>query len=634
MNFFKNLLGWGATSPPIVAPPVLPGPVPKLPKGDPSEDEQIQKKKKTKQKKKKPDIKAEKALSPALEVAQPMIEIEEQDRFSDSGEGFTRVEKKRKKRKSKQFNGRQGYNSKRSSGKRWDEKGSRNGKDRSWRKRNGKKKNGKKNGKPRTESGPSRHKGVLLRAVAPSEPAWAERSYVPPVPTEHSWRSDMEQVDSFERQMIQSDCDAWERQRMQKPQSLKPRGGPATPVPPPNDVEVPFESYASLKEGPTIETPATQNIFIGFDPENKQDHELLDAHLRAQVTHGDFIEVWSSVLNNWTVAQIYESRDGKISARYVSSPAFKVVERYDSTSWRPCRADPITHTKYDRSDVGLQRLVKVYSEGHKKWMLGHVVGAVESIEEGPLVHIRLLQYLNQVVDISLYSPYLIPLPKGTSEELWRYIDAEEDRSPTPPEREVIHFRRTRRLKEILFCKELSTLNKIVEPVFRDQQISTCILSFVMDDEIEFDASVDLASALVDCAEQMQAVNFPGLTFSLRHLRIRFLQELTDALKDKTVFQSLKLLGSKNHRMEAFPLRLKGLSSLEMHDVKISDDEFEEFIWTANKASEMRLMSIFGVIDSTGKRDILQALRDEFPLIEISTNLDEAKSSSTDILNDI
>ena len=78
---------------------------------------------------------------------------------------------------------------------------------------------------------------------------------------------------------------------------VKPRGGPATLIPTPNESEAPIESYASLSEGPTIEAPATPTLFIGFDPENEDDHALLDRHLRRSATHGDFIEVWSSVLN-------------------------------------------------------------------------------------------------------------------------------------------------------------------------------------------------------------------------------------------------------------------------------------------------------------------------------------------------
>lgn len=628
MDFLRSLIGWSSDeAPPAASPQVLPSPAPNLEaKSKQPPVENMEKKKKTKQKKKKveevkPDIKP-KEKSQQVESKEETINAVPQMTLHESGEGFTRVENKKKKKKNKNNGQRKGSNAKNKNNRKNGKNGSNKHENNQKRKNGKKKRNGNKNAKARNEFVP-RQKTFLVRTTPPIEPVWAEHVYTPAAERqEQAWLPPME---SFENRLQMAERSEFARQMQPSVHIPKSRGGPATLIPTPNESEPPFESYASLSEGPTIEAPATPTLFIGFDPENEGDHAILDRHLRAQATHGDFIEVWSSVLNDWTVAQIYECRDGTLSARYVSSPAFKIVERYDPTTWRPCRTNPRFLRKYDRSDVELKRLVKVYSESHEKWMLGHVVGAVESLEEGPLVHVRLLQHLDQVVDISLFSPYLIPLPKETSEELWRHIDAEEDlRSPTPPEREVIHFRRTRRLKEILFCKGLEKLNSMVEPVFCNQNIIKCIHSFGIDEKIEFDASFDKAEVLVATANHMQAIEFPGLTFTLRHLREDFLHELTKALDGQVFFRSIEIIGDKSHKMESFPLRVSGITSLEMHDVQLRDDEFREFLTTATKGGQMRTLQLYGVVDSTEKRDFVDSLRDEFPLLDICLSKDDSE----------
>merc|ERR1711964_953853 len=94
---------------------------------------------------------------------------------------------------------------------------------------------------------------------------------------------------------------------------------------------------------------------------------------------------------------------------------------------------------------------------------------------------------------------------------------------------------------------------------------------------------------------------------------------------KVLLRSLKICGSKNFRMESFPLRLQGLTFLERHDVQLDDDEFEVFLAHATKSQQMRCISLFGVVDSPEKRDFVHSLQDEFPRLEISVNAGEKEN---------
>jgi len=610
MNYLRSFMGWETESR-TASPVALPHNSPKLPKRSPLSEIEPKQKQQSKKKKKAQVEAKEVTTSPLMNPTKASPPTRPVLAKSDSAEGFIRVENKKKKRKSKKSGG--SRNNKKKSANN-SENWRNNANQKSGNRRNSKKgKKNKTNAKSKIEnSDKPLRRGFVVLSSAPQEHQWMECRTYPPAPAR-------EGADPPNFEVAEATRELW-LQRLEAERQIQLDKLPVTLIPPCNEESggAPIESYASLKDGETIEASKIHNktqLFIGFDTELDADHQLLDNHLRAQATHGDFIEVWSSKLDDWAIAQIYECRNGKISARYCKQPAFKIVKRYDPTTWRPCRADPSSYQNYDRRDVDQKRLVKVFSEKHEKWMLGHVVDS--SLKEGHLVRIRLLQHLNIVIDISLFSPYLIPLPKATSDELWSYIDSDEDRSATPPNTNAIHSRRTRRLKEIWFCKNLSKMNDHIASLFDDQKVSDCIFSFTIDEEFEFDASIDSAPALVACAEKMRAAKYPGLTFRLLNLRADFLEKLTKALEGRTVLRSLKLVGSDNHQMETFPLRLSGLVSLEMNGIQLSDEDFEQLLSAASEGGNLREISLLGVSDSEKKREIVQQLQKEFPLLNAS-----------------
>jgi len=304
------------------------------------------------------------------------------------------------------------------------------------------------------------------------------------------------------------------------------------------------------------------------------------------------------------------------------------VRRYTVEETRPVPDEVEIPPTENRDVIQVGSIVRVFSVEVNNWLKAHVIKCQHNGKIHPSGDELIIRYIEGLLTgdmrvIGRYGPFVQRIgerknPPATNvmkrETDWKTREQSE-LNPMSPHHKPKNLKRegsgrssieqpegTAVLTTWICLTKSQLLN-----VFGDDGISDLILTYGVSMPVTMNANKNSVSDIIMAAKKLNAVDFPGIKFSINDVSFGFVQSFFKLLSEYPEISTLQLYANKATQKRGMPYPIllnEKIKSLHLDHLQFTDDAFKALIFQINDMKTLTSLSLSGMKINQKKAKLL------------------------------